>query len=238
MDPHTEDRITSYEQKAANATARARAAYSAADTHSGRFQGGQPILLGHSSARGALRDRARSDAAMRRAIEAEKAAKYWKNKAESARSREKQKHNPGVIKRRIARLEADERAVLRGLAEAEEGGSPRNIAAYQERAANIAEKLAENRAELAASGVKDWGKPDFAKGDYAFRRGVWWEIQRVNPKTVTVGAILGSTNTSARIKGSPVYRLADNPYGWTDTIPYTEITGRISAADMNAKFAA
>ncbi|MFD4020605.1 DNA cytosine methyltransferase [Streptomyces sindenensis] len=38
--------------------------------HYGRFAGGQPILMGHGSARGALRDRARGDAATRRAIEA------------------------------------------------------------------------------------------------------------------------------------------------------------------------
>ncbi|MET9676370.1 DUF3560 domain-containing protein [Streptomyces sp. NPDC006482] len=50
-----------------------------------RFSGGQPILLGHHSARGALRQRARADSATRRAIEVRAAAKNAQARANQAR---------------------------------------------------------------------------------------------------------------------------------------------------------
>ncbi|RLU81092.1 hypothetical protein CTZ27_33150 [Streptomyces griseocarneus] len=51
-----------------------------------RFSGGQPILLGHHSARRALRDRDRADNATRRAIEDEKMAKQAQQKADQAKA--------------------------------------------------------------------------------------------------------------------------------------------------------
>jgi hypothetical protein len=238
MDAHTADRIDRFEGYAAKARTRAQAAYAAGDEHSARFAGGQPILRGHYSAKSALRARDRSDAAMRRGIEADKATKYWEQKAKAAKRRDAQKHDPGVIQRRIVRLETEQRSITRLRAVAEEEGNTRYMAQLDTRAAEVAEQLAANRAELAESGTKVWGKADFARGDYALRDGMWWEIKRANAKTLTVGAIIGSTAARARLDGRRVYRLADNPYSWTDTIPYTEITGRMSAADMAGRLAA
>lgn len=235
MDDRTAERIDRYDEYAEKARARAEAAQRSADQYSARFQGGQPILVGHHSAPGARRDRDRSDAAMRRAIKAEDAAKYWKRKAHSAARRDSQKHDPGVIQRRIKRLEAEQRQINRLKGEAKDDGNRGHAAQLDARAGEVAEQLAQNRAELAESGAKQWGKADFAKGDYAYRGGTWWEIKRVNAKTVTVGSIIGSTHARARLAGKPVYRLSDNPYGWTDTVPYTEVTGRIPGRDMNAK---
>lgn len=219
MDPHTAARIDRYEEFAAKARARADAAYAAGDAHSARFAGGQPILRGHHSERSARRARDLSDADMRRGIEAQKVAKYWEGKASAARRRDTQKHDPGVIQRRITRLEAEER---------------RTGAEDPARAA----QLAASRAELNESGAKVWGKADFARSDYAFRDGMWWEIKRVNARSLTVGAVFGFDHARARLDGKRVYRLVDNPYSWTDTISYTEVTGRMSAADMAARLAA
>src|SRR5699024_1627711 len=77
-----------------------------------------------------------------------------------------------------------------------------------------------------------WGREDFSKGDYAHHDGTWYEIKRVNSKSVTVAAIVGSDHARLQLGGSQVYRLQDNPYPWTDTLTYTKITGRISAQDM------
>ncbi|QVJ00354.1 DUF3560 domain-containing protein [Nocardiopsis eucommiae] len=187
MDDRTAERIARYRQYAENARARAETARRSSDTYSARFQGGQPILNGHSSARGARRDRNRSDAAMRRSIDAQRTAKYWDDRADAVERREQQKHDPGVIQRRITRLEAEERR-------AGAGGAVR--------AAEIDAQLAENRAELAESGVKVWGKADFVKGDYVFRDDMWWEIARANDKTVTVGAVFGFDHARARVGGS------------------------------------
>ncbi|MEU7153870.1 DUF3560 domain-containing protein [Streptomyces sp. NPDC045456] len=80
------------ERRAEAATERAEAArrradglQGAAEAHYGRFAGGQPILMGHHSARGALRDRARGDAATRRAIEAAANADRAERDARKAR---------------------------------------------------------------------------------------------------------------------------------------------------------
>ena len=216
------DRITQYRTYAARARTRAAIAYQAASEHSARFSGGQPILPGHHSEKGARRDRNRSDAAMRRAIQAEKAAKYWDNKTAAAQRRAAQETDPGVIQRRIARLESEQRRITRLL---KDPWDEHHRAQLTWRAAEIAKELEANRDNLANTGTRVWGKHDFTKGDYALSRGTWWEIKRVNSKTVTVGAIIGSA-------GRRVYRLADNPYSWTDTIPYTQIVGRKAAEEI------
>ncbi|MCX5426131.1 DNA cytosine methyltransferase [Streptomyces sp. NBC_00078] len=84
-------RAEAAEEKAAEARRRAEGLDAAAGVHYGRFAGGQPILMGHHSARGALRDRARGDAATRKAIEAtaeaeraERAARKAQQEAELA----------------------------------------------------------------------------------------------------------------------------------------------------------
>ncbi|MFD0270916.1 DUF3560 domain-containing protein [Streptomyces sp. NPDC127106] len=74
------------EERAEAARRRAGALQGAADVHYGRFAGGQPILMNHHSARGALRDRARGDAATRRAIEAGAEADRAESAARKARA--------------------------------------------------------------------------------------------------------------------------------------------------------
>lgn len=216
------DRADRYREYAANARTRATNAQTTADQASARFAGGQPILAGHHSQRSAERDRDRSDAAMRRAMEENRKATYWERRARGAERRQEQAHDPHVIARRIERLEAEQRQLAR-LWEAPHG--PDHRAQLELRAAVVAEQLTEARAELKASGVKIFGPGDFERGDFALSRGTWWEIKRVNKKSVTVGAVIGSA-------GRRVYRLADNPYSWTDTIPYTEVTGRKPASEM------
>lgn len=51
----------------------------------GRFEGGQPLLVGHHSYRSALRDRDRADNATRRAIEAREAANRAQGEANRAK---------------------------------------------------------------------------------------------------------------------------------------------------------
>ncbi len=78
-------RVEEAEEKAAEARRRAEGLDAAAGVHYGRFAGGQPILMGHHSARGALRDRARGDAATRKAIEATAEAERAERAARKAR---------------------------------------------------------------------------------------------------------------------------------------------------------
>ncbi|MYT25998.1 DUF3560 domain-containing protein [Streptomyces sp. SID7760] len=78
-------RVEEAEERAAEARRRAERLDAAAGVHYGRFAGGQPILMRHGSARGALRDRARGDAATRRAIEATAEADRAEGAARKAR---------------------------------------------------------------------------------------------------------------------------------------------------------
>ncbi|MER5358519.1 DUF3560 domain-containing protein [Streptomyces sp. NPDC002785] len=80
-----QQRAEEAERAAEEARLRAERLQEAASGHYGRFAGGQPILMGHHSARGALRDRAKGDAATRRAIEAADAAKRAEGVARGAR---------------------------------------------------------------------------------------------------------------------------------------------------------
>ncbi|MEW1551461.1 DUF3560 domain-containing protein [Streptomyces tsukubensis] len=72
------------ELRAVEARRRAEQLHTSADAHYGRFAGGQPILMGHHSARGALRARERGDAATRRAVEATAAAERAERDARKA----------------------------------------------------------------------------------------------------------------------------------------------------------
>lgn len=73
------------QERADELTARAERMNVNASSMYGRFAGGQPILLGHHSARSALRDRERADNATRRAIEVGEQAKRLQQKAAQAK---------------------------------------------------------------------------------------------------------------------------------------------------------
>ena len=76
--------------------------------------------------------------------------------------------------------------------------------------------------------MKVWSRADFTRGDFVRfgGHGTWFEVIRVNPRSLTVPAIIAGP-------GRAVLRAAGSPYDWTDTIPYDKVTGRASAADIN-----
>lgn len=80
--------------------------------------GGEPIKIGHHSEGRHRRAIARSDQNMRAAIEEDKKADYWRSRARGAERRARQKSDPGVVRRRIGRLQEDLRAQERTLAKA------------------------------------------------------------------------------------------------------------------------
>lgn len=94
----------------------------------------------------------------------------------------------------------------------------------------------EHVARLEAEGAKVWGPADFSKGDFALHRGRWFEVIRVNAKTLTVpwqhlgyGTVLTvEAATKAQRTGGKLH---------TDRFPYDDIQGRMSAEEMAAKLA-
>lgn len=73
----------------------------------GRFEMGQPILIGHHSQRRAERDKQRMERAMGHAVDMWDTAEYWKHRAAGALRHAKYKEQPDVRYRRIKGLEAD-----------------------------------------------------------------------------------------------------------------------------------
>jgi hypothetical protein len=85
----------------------ANAFHAAANRIAERFQGGQPILVGHHSERGARKDQARIHSAMDNAVKATNAIQYWHWKAEGVERHANRKANTGVRGRRIKTLLAE-----------------------------------------------------------------------------------------------------------------------------------
>ncbi len=100
---------------------RAAAAATRADQRSAAaLQGlptmGEPIKVGHHSEKRHRRAIERSDQNMRKAAEESSKAAYWRGRARGSEQRARQKSDPGVVRRRIDKLEADLRRQQRSLA--------------------------------------------------------------------------------------------------------------------------
>ncbi|WP_242890772.1 DUF3560 domain-containing protein [Actinomadura litoris] len=92
--------------------------------------------------------------------------------------------------------------------------------------------------KLKAQGAKVWGPGDFGKGDFALHRGRWFEVIRVNPKTLTVPwQHLGDFSRPVLTveAATTAYRTGERLP--TDRFPYDDIQGRMSAKEMAEKLA-
>jgi hypothetical protein len=199
---------------------------------------GQPILAGHHSERRHRKDLARADAHARAGLEAVRAGEYHQGRAEAAEHYQAGRENIPVTLRRIGGLEAEQRRIDRRLNGAglaihgeDEPATGEDRVRLTTRAAEVTEELAYWRAHVErrqAEGVKVWSRGDFAKGDYVQFLGRWYEVLRVNAKSVTIPAM---------ISGGPVVTRANSRLNWTDTVPYHKVTGRMSAGEIAALLA-
>lgn len=110
------ERFTGYQS---SRTRDANAARDAVSAIAGRFEFGQPILVGHHSERRARKDKERIENNMRRAVSMWETAEYWERRASGAVQHAEYKARPDVRARRIKKLEAEERKQLGYIAEAE-----------------------------------------------------------------------------------------------------------------------
>lgn len=194
---------------------------------------GQPILVGHHSEARHRRDLARADNHMRKGLEAVRKSEHHEQRAEASEGYQAGRESIPTTLRRIAKLEAEQRLIQRRL-----DGSGKSIygqdraasGTYRERLehrqAAIAEELGywrEHVRQAEAAGVKVWTRADFTKGDFVQFIGSWYEVLRVNAKSLTIPAM---------ISDGCVVTKANSRMSWTDTIPYDKVTGRKSAAEM------
>jgi predicted RNA methylase len=200
-----DDRHERLTAKASRSMAEGEARHARADQIAERFGGGQPILVGHHSERGARADAKRIDqndqAAHAAFSEAERAAKA----ASVVGTADAYRELPAVIIRRVDRTEADLRVTMHQI----NGTRPANdwrgaygpdrkpaegawLESLQARKTFLEHRIAADRAALAeheASGYIRLTRETVHKGDtvtWSSRFGQSATVTRVNPKTVTL----------------------------------------------------
>jgi Domain of unknown function (DUF3560) len=236
-----EDRAGRYAEYAGNAAGRSEAAYANTRRIGERFAGGQPILVGHHSEGRARRDQQRMDDGMRKSIAEDKKAGYHAGRAAAAERYKDHREDIPRTLRRIAKLEAEARLIQRRLDGTDkfmDYGNPAS-GGYREqlegRAAELAGELAYWRDHVAAreaEGVKVWSRADFAKGDYVRYYGRWYQVERVNPKSLSVPH--GNNDHLLAVVTRDKVTHAMGPSQWVSKVTYDEVRGRISADEMAA----
>ncbi|MFD9374549.1 DUF3560 domain-containing protein [Streptomyces sp. NPDC059999] len=224
------DRAERFDGYADNAASRSQAAYEGAHRIADRIPFGQPTQREHHSTRRTERDRERIHSGMDRSIREGDKASYWSDRTRAAEAYETFRKNPGRTLRRIATLGADLRAVEKWQRGESAKGFARNPddpelpRMHQDLTEQIEfwQKVIE---EAEKKGYKVWSKADFSKGDFVLNRGRWFEVLRVNAKSVTIPHIHNGI-------GQKVVRAEGNRLDWTWKVPYDEVSGRKSALEM------
>jgi hypothetical protein len=83
--------------------------------------------------------------------------------------------------------------------------------------------LARNLADKQKSGEKVWIMDDFAPGDFAQVHGTWFEIVRVNRKTLTVPWMIGGVTRGIHTVADARKRFPNDKRISTDTVPYDKV---------------
>lgn len=231
-----EQRAEGLAEAAERRNAQATADYDRAHQMADAIPLGQPILVGHYSEGRDRRYRDRIHNTFGRAFEGMDEAKELGRRAESAEATQAHRESVPTTLRRIEKLEADERDLLRRV----EGGTRGRHPYTYEAAPATGERLERLNAALAgireqltywrdhvakrqAEGVKVWSREDFTKGDYVQFLGTWYEVVRVSAKSVTIPAMINDGH---------IVHKDGNRCTWTDTVPYHKVRGRKSAAEI------
>ena len=173
---------------------------------------GEPIKIGHHSEGRHRRDLDRMHRLDRQAIEEQKTANYFQQRAEASAQYEQHRKDPRVTLRRLERLGARRRDIERQMertvdaaVRAAERGEPVPPETLVDRLArldfdhlDLCDEIAHWEdlvAKAKAEGVKLWGPEDFVPGDFVLYLGSWLEVKRVNPKTLSVAWNLRSNAT-------------------------------------------
>ncbi|MEW2306977.1 DUF3560 domain-containing protein [Streptomyces sp. NPDC006655] len=232
-----ENRAERFEDRAGSAAASSDASRQRSDQIGERFWMGQPILVGHHSEGRARRDQDRMHNAMRKSISERERADYWARRAEASGAYAEHRKDPARTLRRIEKKEAERRGVARWQrGDSNNGYSQRLSPAVVVELARRHEELSEEIgywgsivAQAEAEGFKVWGADDFTKGDFVRTLGSWYEVLRVNKKTLTVAWNL-------RLAPKAVMTAADATFEdgrvGRQPVDYSDVKARMSAGNM------
>lgn len=219
-----------YQQWSDNAAARRDAAVQTSDDAVAGIPMGQPILVGHHSETRHRRALARSDANMRRALDENKRAEKWDDRAGQTVRLAQRRYTAEVLTRRIRELEAKLRRQLDTEADYAEKlyyhPHRRDLDAGRQRAArwinflnrrlDRAQLLLEE-AEAAAGGdvaesvaarlalpVEVSGGVSTSAPDDGHHDQNWYEVVRINKKSITVRYWLGIAGLEWKLRKEEV----------------------------------
>lgn len=162
---------------------------------------GQPILVGHHSERKHRAAEKKSRRLAERSLETQKEATRAASRARGAARREAQRTDPGVMHRRVKRLETELRKVRRSLYGHPGKGTtlrqePAKPGAHRDKLAGMERELEaeiaywrEQLEQLHGEGLKQWGAKDFMPGDAVQGRHGWAVVKRASPKSLTVAYV-------------------------------------------------
>lgn len=234
-----EDRTERFTGYSSSAAGRSDTAYSAYRQMADNWPTGQPLISDQ-----ARRSHKRMIGAHERASREARKAGHWRDRAEAAEANQSHHESIPATLRRIEKLEADERRIQRGLdgvpgqrdrafADEFEPAAGEHRARLEAEVAGVRDQIAywrEHVAKAEESGVKVWARADFTKGDFVKSGGHWYEVERVNAKSLTVPS--GTNIHLLPVVTRAKVRHAMGPSQWTNKVPYSEVEGRKSAADM------
>jgi hypothetical protein len=127
-------------------------------------------------------------------------AERAERRSDAARHQAERRENPVVLGRKVKRLEADERSLQRTL----ETASGEYAERTREKLGFVQADIEFCHRAIAETGVRQYTKADFKKGDLARVRGRWCLVRKANTKTLAL----------------------ESGYSWTDNYPYHEVTGQ------------
>ncbi|MER6691121.1 DUF3560 domain-containing protein [Streptomyces minutiscleroticus] len=220
-------------ERAGQTAARGAALREESRAMAARIPFGQPILADHYSANRDRNYRERMGRKMDQGIAQGEKAQELQRRSDASAQWKAFRDNPRITLRRIAQLEAQERGWLRRISGQDDMGEHFSAEEMQQHLADIQEQLEYWRAVVAeaeANGFKVWSREDFAKGDFTHYGGQWFEVVRVNPKTLTVPSFT-STRQPVATRQTSAGRHR------THTLPYDKVTGRRSPEEMAAALA-
>jgi len=142
---------------------------------------GQPILIGHHSEGRDRRYRERIHGTYEKGFEAMKEAKEVSQRLEGSQALSRKRETPGYMSRKIDKLETDLRKFER-----DKGQWQGHSAEWEKRTNDLKEQIAYWKKELGEAGGLKVTPADVKAGDEILYIGTWYEVVRVNPKTVTI----------------------------------------------------
>jgi hypothetical protein len=134
--------------------------------------------------------------------------------------------DPAVALRRIERLETERRRVARSRARCTpDSDYARDLDGQLVELDEQIERWGELVARAEQEGrIRIWSRADFRPGDFVRYRGTWYEVLKVNRRSLTI----------PHAGGRDVVRRYDNHRGYTWTVRYTAgVTGRMSPGEMD-----